>query len=374
MRALRYLALPGLTAGSPPFELRIYAELLQLEIPSISRGPDLATAIDAALERWLDQQPELKRTWDCQWSFTSAASLEAFLARLGEPMAEPTRVSQEPPSLPAGDRQLRLTGGPRGNRVEIARAGDVITSVGLVDDSDRPWDVVAQRGGDLDALIAHWKRTFPTIEEGSAPRAYAMALNRARADVLWVHYRRRGIDGGETRRLLVLPSRAAVETCGPRRTLQVFATEAEALAKIARTDVACGLSPPSAAELSTIASAAFHTARKAKAVAANATMAARLNEAFRRLDAHGLLARPRMRGTRAEAWSEVHAERLATLRGAVFFLAEHERAKRAELNLYWEAWTDPDVARQIMDVLHAVGLVASAPRDANESIKVTRPR
>ncbi|MBK9036164.1 MAG: hypothetical protein IPL61_33800 [Myxococcales bacterium] len=397
MRTFRYASLPGLPAPATgrPYEFQVLDDL-RLMIPADHRGPDVAYAVAPEQEAWLDRWTDgLTRTWDCQWTFVDEAAIDRLLAALGPPLVEPPIVvaalGPAPVAVaalgptPDGDHELVLTGGERGNRVEVARVGQVIASVGLCDGWPKPWDVVARRAADagagaFDALVAHWATRFPLVAPGRGTRARALAAALGPQPRLWVEYRHGGIDGGPTCRVLELGDRVAIERLGKRRTLEVYAAVAPALATIGPADVACGLAIPIAAELDAIAALGPPKARRPRrpvALRPGAPLAARLAEAFRRLQATGVLAMARVAGTQSAAWATAGEARRRNHTGAVLYLADHwrRRATRPVLHLYWACWApdaDPLVfAGRVVDVLRAVGVDAAPPNRDTEAIVVS---
>jgi hypothetical protein len=395
VRTLRYATLPGLAPARRPYEFVLFEDGLVLHIPADHRGPDVAFALAPEQQDWLDRWPGgLRRTWDCQWTFADRSALDRFLAELGPPLAEPpvpTPALAPPPHRPAaGDApgadaaEVRLDGGAPGNRVELARAGDIIVSLGLCDGVTRPWSVVARRAAGSAAfaeLIAHWREDFPLAHAARGTRAMAHARELGGQPRLWVTHAFRRIGGAPTRRVLALDDRVAVETLGRRRRLAVYATAQEAQAQLGPDDIACGLEIPRAEELAAIAALGpprRPRPRRPRAIGPQASLAVRLGEALRRLEADGVLALARVAGPTSEAWGVVAQARRHAHAGAVFYRADDWRSARESLYLHWASWTpasDPlAFARRVVEALAGVGVEAVLPRSVDESIVVRAPR
>lgn len=394
-RWIRYAALPGLAPARGPYEFLLFEDDLVLHVPADHHGPDVAHALDPEQERWLDRWPGgLRRTWDCQWTFADRAALDRFLAELGPPLEEPAAVAPAPAPAPAplaaggspgaDHDELRLAGGAAGNHVELARAGDLIVSIGLCEGMARPWSVVARRASGVAAfaeLIDHWRRDFPLAYPARGTRAMALARELGRQPRLWVAYAFRQIGGAATRRVLELEDRVAIEALGRRPTLAVYATREQAQAQLGPDDVPCGLAVPTDAELAAIAALGPPRSprpRRPRALAPHASLAARLGEAFRRLEAEGVLALARVAGPTSDAWGAVALARRHAHAGAVFYRADDWRAARAALHLHWASWSSAveplAFARRVVAVLADVGVEATVPRSVDESIAVRAPR
>lgn len=187
----------------------------------------------------------------------------------------------------------------------------------------------------------------------------------------------------------MLPDRVALERLGKKRSLSVFASHAEALQNVGPEDVAAGLSAPTEAELAAIAALgpprrkAQRSARQ-RSLPPDATLAQRIAEAFRRLEARGILARRGLAGPQSHAWEAIATARTASHRGAIFYVADGwKRAKTTRtLHLHWACWAGASwlegeaptaLAREVVAVLRDVGVDATTPESETQSLTIRVP-